>query len=196
MGVSRLVVACLIAALAHPGVARAAPASLDIQAARVHAERGKAAFALEDYRLAASEYEQAFELHADSALLYNAAQSHRLAGNLPRSLTLFESYTRLFSPNAKQRRLAETYIAELRAEIAQSRPGGAGETAPVPQGQEPAPRSAANEVVDSPRPRRWVWGVVGGVAGVVVVGLALGLGLGLGLREHDPSPSYGAAELR
>jgi hypothetical protein len=29
-----------------------------------------------------------------------------------------------------------------------------------------------------PRPR-WVWGVVGGAAGLVVVGLAVGLGVGL-----------------
>ena len=51
-------------------------------------------------REAAAKYEAAFALRPDPALLYNAAQSHRLAGNKPRALELYRDYVRLYPDGA------------------------------------------------------------------------------------------------
>src|SRR6185312_16914961 len=63
----------------------------DADEARAYHEKAKAAFALSHYAQAAEFFEKAFELKADPALLYNAAQSHRLAGNKQRALTLYQN---------------------------------------------------------------------------------------------------------
>ena len=57
-----------------------------------------AAFGLGHYAAAAEKYEAAFSLRPDPALLYNAAQSYRLAGNKPRALELYRNCLRLY-PN-------------------------------------------------------------------------------------------------
>src|SRR5687767_9372424 len=56
--------------------------------ARAKYEQATGAYALGKYEEAASLYEQAFELKVDQALLYNAAQAHRLAGNTKRAVEL------------------------------------------------------------------------------------------------------------
>src|SRR5687768_6528537 len=69
--------------------------------ARVHYQRATAHFALGEFGRAAEEYEAAFKIKADAALLYNAAQSHRLAGNHAKALILYKNYLNLYpkSPN-------------------------------------------------------------------------------------------------
>ena len=54
--------------------------------ARAHFDRATSAFALGRFDDAAHEYEKAFDLKPDPALLYNAAQAHRKAGNKHRAL--------------------------------------------------------------------------------------------------------------
>src|SRR4051794_29733188 len=83
----------------------------DASEARMHYERATSAFALGKFADAASEYEKAFELKSDRALLFNAAQSHRQAGDKQRALLLYQNYLRIFTkaPNRPevQRQIAE-----------------------------------------------------------------------------------------
>src|SRR5262245_29701176 len=94
----------------------ASPAAADIEAAKTHFKRGLSFYALGEYTKAAAEYEAAFEIEPDSALLYNAAQAHRLAGNKQRAILLYQNYVRLF-PSVRNRREVERQIVALNAAI-------------------------------------------------------------------------------
>src|SRR5262245_50804586 len=85
--------------------------------ARAHYKRGIAAYALSHFAEAAEEYEQAFTLEPDPALLYNAAQAHRLAGNKTRALTLYQNYLRIFGDKVPNKAEVTAHIAKLKAAI-------------------------------------------------------------------------------
>ena len=174
-----------------------APPTTDEAAAKAHYEKGTAAYALGDFAEAARQYELAFRLKLDPALLYNAAQAHRRANNRPRAIELYENLLRLF-PNAPNREVARQHLEELkRAEPAPApsaappsaeKPKPAATEPPAPTSSAPAgltpppvptfhPASAAPAVAleqqaePPPRPiykKAWFWGAV---AGVVVVGV-------------------------
>ncbi len=63
-------------------------------------------------------FERAFELKADPAILYNAALSHRLAGNKDRALALYQNYLRVFGHVGKWTEV-EARVAELKTAIAE-----------------------------------------------------------------------------
>jgi tetratricopeptide (TPR) repeat protein len=183
--------------------------------AKAHYKRGVSLFALERFAEAAQEYEKAFELEPDPALLYNAAQAHRLAANKQRALTLYQSYLRMFQ-NPANKRDVERHIVALKSAIesegkAQTspptdtippKPSIQPTTQPVtapevvqppPEPEQPRPQPSkvapTAAVVATPAPERkrtptWVWGVVGGVGAVVVIGVAVGLGVGLSGTEY------------
>jgi tetratricopeptide (TPR) repeat protein len=123
MGVRRaisgiLVVACLAATTSHAGVARAAGA--DKEEARAFHEKATGAFALGHYAQAAEDFEKAFELRPEPALLYNAAQAHRLAGNKERALTLYQNYLRVYAKAGKRTEI-EARVEELKKAIEHDR---------------------------------------------------------------------------
>src|SRR5438876_12391154 len=74
----------------------------NIEEARAYVEKATAEYALNKYAAAAENFEKAFELKPDPALLYNAAQSYRLAGKTERALALYESFLRVY-PKEKKR---------------------------------------------------------------------------------------------
>ncbi|MGZ3406679.1 MAG: hypothetical protein ACXVAN_09585 [Polyangia bacterium] len=119
----------------------AVPARADnTSEARAHFEAGNAAYALGDYAAAAQEYEKAFALRSDPALLYNAAQAHRVAGNKPRALLLYQNYLRVYGSQVSNRAEVQRHIATLKQAIeveqqSQSSPP----TTPAPLGTAPAP---------------------------------------------------------
>lgn len=84
--------------------------------ARAYLDKATAAYALNKYGVAAENFEKAFELKPDPALLYNAAQAWRLAGNKERALALYESYLRVYPANDK-RSTVEARIKDLRQAI-------------------------------------------------------------------------------
>src|SRR5215831_658326 len=92
----------------------------DADEARAYHEKAKAAFALSHYAQAAEFFEKAFELKSDPALLYNAAQSHRLAGNKQRALTLYQNYLRVYGRDERRAQI-ETRIEELKKAIDKDR---------------------------------------------------------------------------
>lgn len=188
-------------------VAMAAPANTtSAEEARAHYKKGLSYYALQKYAEAANEYEAAFELEPDPALLYNAAQAHRLAGGKTRALALYQSYLRLF-PGQSNRNDVQRHIAALKIAIesdAKSRsntptdpigPTTNNVPEPKPEPSKPEPQPQPILVVTPPpktdrKVKPWVWGVVAG--GVVVLGVGLGVGLGLGLsRTRYPDPSIG-----
>ena len=120
----RLVVFTLAVGLLLPA-ARATAAGADgvptdAEEARAFHERAKAAFALSHYAQAADFFEKAFELKSDPALLYNAAQSHRLAGNKQRALTLYQNYLRVYGRDERRAQIDQR-IEELKRAIEHDR---------------------------------------------------------------------------
>jgi len=134
-----------------PGVARA-----ERDDARKHYDRATAAFGLGRYADAAKEYEAAFALRPDPALLYNSAQAYRLAGNQQRALELYRNYVRLYggAPNAED---ARKHVAdlELQAAAAATVPTDTTSAEPAAPPSPPVPVSApppANAVATPPAP--------------------------------------------
>ena len=64
--------------------------------AKEHYDQANAQYGLGNYSKAADEYESSFELMHDPALLYNAAQAQRLAGNKQRALLLYQNLLRVY----------------------------------------------------------------------------------------------------
>jgi tetratricopeptide (TPR) repeat protein len=132
-----LAVTVFVAIAASGAVARAG-------AAEEAAELQKAAttsFAVGNYEAAGESFEKAYVLDPQPALLYNAAQAYRLAGNRSRALTLYQNYRRIYGDQDKPE-LADR-IEELRQAIAQEQAAAAKAkataTATVPVAPAPAP---------------------------------------------------------
>ena len=85
--------------------------------ARAYNQKATAAFALGKYAAAADYFEKAFELKPDPALLYNAAQAHRMAGDKERALALYQNYLRVYGGSPGQRADVEKHIDELKKAI-------------------------------------------------------------------------------
>jgi tetratricopeptide (TPR) repeat protein len=115
-GTGLAILAAVSLAAAQPRTAAAAPAD----DARVYNDKATAAFALGRFAEAADHFEKAFELKPEAALLYNAAQAHRLAGNKERALTLYQSYLRVYG-NKDKRSEVEARIRDLTAAIAKDK---------------------------------------------------------------------------
>jgi tetratricopeptide (TPR) repeat protein len=141
----RFEVSLLFAILVSILSARSAGAADDEPAeAKAHYNKATAHFAVGEYKEAAAEYEAAFKIHQHPALLYNAAQSHRLAGDNQKALILYKNLVKLY-PSTKYAADSKERIQKLEQAIAssQSPPNGpasiegAGGTAPAPVGDTP-----------------------------------------------------------
>jgi tetratricopeptide (TPR) repeat protein len=172
--------------------------------AKAHFQKGTTAFSLGNYAEAAGEYEKAFALKPDPALLFNAAQSHRLAGNKQRALTLYQNYLRVFGDRVANADDVQRQILKIKAELEEERVAAEAAAKAKEQPAAPAPAPvvtpAPAAAVAAPAPaeapvykRKWFWPVV--VGSVVVVGVGVGLGVGLGTASHAPSPSLGKVDV-
>lgn len=158
--------------------------------AREHYQSATSHFAVGEFAEAAAEYQAAYKLKPDPALLYNAAQSYRLANNPDKALILYKNYLQLYpnEPNADDVRhqidkLKDAIAASERAKT--SPPTGTTEPKQLPPTATeptatPAPPPATHvepaasaTVVEHPTEGKvpvykkwWLWTIVG----VVVVG--------------------------
>ena len=107
----------LLSVVALGGRARAD----NVEEARAYVNKATAAYALNHYAVAAENFEKAFELKPDPALLYNAAQAYRLAGNKERALELYESYVRVYTGKKEMRSDIEGHIKQLKEAIEHDR---------------------------------------------------------------------------
>jgi tetratricopeptide (TPR) repeat protein len=104
--------------------------------AKAHYQKATAHFAVGEYHDAAIEYEEAFKLKQDPAILFNAAQSFRLAGDNQKALLLYNNIIKLY-PGTKYAKDSKERIEKL----AQGTPAPA-PTAPAPTAPPPAPVAA------------------------------------------------------
>ena len=132
-GVSATAVAFALMVVVASGPARADDASALQQ-------KATAAYALGEYKEAAEDFERAFKLHPDPALLYNAAQSHRLGGNKERALKLYESYLHVYGKKNSRADEVQKHIDDLKAAIEHDK---AVATTPPPVAAAPAKPDAA-----------------------------------------------------
>ncbi|HET6150138.1 MAG TPA: hypothetical protein VFH68_21535 [Polyangia bacterium] len=137
---------------------RGARADDEADQARAFHEKAKAAFALSHYGQAAEFFEKAFELKSDPALLYNAAQSHRLAGNKDRALTLYQNYLHVYGRDDRRAQI-ESRIDELKKSIERDRreiparpPAGwpPGTSPPPPSSSDPGSAPAGEPIKPAP----------------------------------------------
>jgi tetratricopeptide (TPR) repeat protein len=86
----------------------------DVASAKEHYHRGTKLFDLRRYREAAQEYEAAYELRDDPALLFNIAQAYRFAGDYEQAIGFYRSYLRrLPEGQAKNRDEVQARIREM-----------------------------------------------------------------------------------
>jgi hypothetical protein len=182
------------------GARSAADASSE---ARGYYERATAAYSLGRFAEAATLYEKSFDLKPDPALLYNAAQAHRIAGNKPRALLLYQNYLRVYGPNVTNARDVQRFIGDLKeaieaeqhapppptaatAESAVAKPATPAAAAATPRADVVATSAPARKPLVK-RPAFWI----GMAAAVVVVGAAVGLGVAFGTPPSPPDHSFG-----
>ncbi len=133
-------------------------------AAREHYYRGTKAFELGLYDEAIAEYMAAYKAKDDPALLYNIAQSHRLAGHPVEALRFYKVYL-IKLPASSNRIEVESKIVELEKLVEQQKkaahemppdqvkPLGAAPPAETGAARtEPAPAPAVEETSPAPSP--------------------------------------------
>ena len=164
----------------------------DIAEAREHFRKGSKAFDLGHYQEAIKEYEAAYNLKEDPALLFNIAQAYRLEGDNQNAIRVYKSFLHHL-PNAPNRADVERRIDELQKAIDQQRranegppegtlpPGADRPVAPPssspaeatpPVGAVPAAAVTTTAPVDRPGRGKKIAGLV--VAGVGVAAIAVG----------------------
>ena len=176
--------------------------------AKAHYQKATAHFAVGEYHDAAIEYEEAFKLKQDPAILFNAAQSFRLAGDNQKALLLYNNIIKLY-PSTQYAKDSKERIEKLsQAATAPPAPTPAPVTpipppAPVvvspPPAIEPAaPHPGASATVVSSAPpsageahpiytRWWFWTAVGVVAaGAVITAIAVSSGGSAGAWNNLP----------
>ena len=122
--------------------------------AKRHYEEGTKAFNLGEYPRAIAEFKTAYNAKPDPLLLYNIAQSYRLAEDASQALFFYKSFLRNM-PGATNRKEVEGRIKALEKQAAEQKKEGA---AVPPTGwaatpaEAPAPASAAPHTAPPPAP--------------------------------------------
>ncbi len=117
---------------------------------RVHVRKATVAYNLGKYAEAAKEYEAAYELTLDPNMLFNIAQSYRMAGESEKAITAYRSFIRS-APKSDQRGLAESKLRELEQQRA-ARPPAAVAPAPAPTPPPTVPAASSPVVPPAPVP--------------------------------------------
>jgi hypothetical protein len=123
--------------------------------ARKHYEEGTKAFNLGEFARAITEFRAAYNAKPDPLLLYNIAQSYRLAGDAVQAAFFYKSFLRNM-PNAPNRKEVEGRIKVLEKQIGEQRkdPG------PAPTAVSPPPTTGTQP----PPPEGGVAPVTGGAS--------------------------------
>jgi tetratricopeptide (TPR) repeat protein len=206
----------LVVAIVLAAARGAAAAGEKTNEARRLYDEATAAFGVGSYSEAAEKYEASFKLHPEPALLYNAAQAYRMAGNRQRALQLYRNFVRLYGSNPRAED-ARKHAADLEKALAEGDKGGPtpAPAAPEPAARTPAPAPAplpaSNLSAPPPAPeqptalvqpaspanagdedqpslvsRPWFWIAVGAVVAGATVAILLGT-----RKDTYPDPSLG-----
>lgn len=96
-----------------------------------HYEKATRAYDVQKYGEAVDEYQKAYEIGGDPAMLYNVAQSYRLNDQLQEALRFYRRYLQR-SPNARNREDVERKIADLEKTVEERRKAAAAAAPPAP----------------------------------------------------------------
>jgi tetratricopeptide (TPR) repeat protein len=178
---------------------RPPPLTLVAQA-REHTRRGTAAFNLSQFDEAAREYETAYRLTLDPALLYNIGQSYRLGGKPDKALAAYKAFLRTAPTNAPERAKAERRVAELQRTAEAPKIATPVPEAPPILDQHPPAKppldaavaaSAASPGDKAPSSegwalgRRWAWVAAGSAVALGAAATATGLSVRARFDELD-----------
>jgi hypothetical protein len=100
------------------------------QEMKTHYEKATRAYDVQKYGEAVDEYQKAYEIGGDPAMLYNVAQSFRLNDQIADSLRFYRRYLQR-SPNARNREDVERKIADLEKVVEERRKLAAAASTPV-----------------------------------------------------------------
>jgi tetratricopeptide (TPR) repeat protein len=139
---------CTSVSAASPSSSAAGPSSDEVKA-QVRKATGE--YNLGQYLEAARDYEAAYLQTLDPNLIFNVAQSYRLAGEIDKAITAYRSYLRS-NPRGEQRVLAETKLRELEDRRAAAPFAPAAPVAPAPA-TTPAPAVAPIPAAPIPAPQ-------------------------------------------
>jgi tetratricopeptide (TPR) repeat protein len=119
------------------------------QEMRQHYEKATRAYDVQKYGEAIDEYQRAYEIGGDPAMLYNIGQAHRLADQLPEAVRFYRRYLQR-SPNARNRDDVDRKIADLERTIEERRKAAVIPPPAVGEPAAPAPPAAATPVMVAP----------------------------------------------
>ncbi len=160
--------------------------------AKTYYDQATAAYGLGRFAEAATAFEKAYECKPQAALLWDAAQAHREAGNRARAIELLSNYLHVYGAQAENGADVRKLIADLQAQEDAAK-AAAATPAPPSATATPAPRdNVLVAVAPAKKPiykRAWFWGAVAG--GAVVLGVVIGVSAAYGTRTKDPTPSIG-----
>jgi hypothetical protein len=150
-------------------------------------ERATVQFRVGQFHDAAMTYQRVYELHPDPVLLYNCAQSYRLANEPDKALLFYKSYLSA-QPDAHNRAEVEGRIAELDRVVAEQkkateRPPNDVTRTPVPapaEAQQPpaVATTPTAPVESSERPATGKKGRTKKIVGIALLGVAVGGAVG------------------
>jgi tetratricopeptide (TPR) repeat protein len=146
-----VVLACSLvvsAALGGRAGAEGPPSSVDAGQSRLHFERGRRYFQVDEYRKAIEEFKAAHVEKPDAAFLYDIAECHRRLGEPTEALVFFRRFMALSASNDPARSIARKRIAEL--ESKRSAPAPASDPAGALAQPEGPPAGVAPPLVAPP----------------------------------------------
>jgi tetratricopeptide (TPR) repeat protein len=102
---------------------------------KLHYDKATRAYDVGKYPEAIEEYQKAYEIGGDAAMIYNIAQAYRLSDQLSEAIRFYRRYLQR-SPAAPNREIVERRIAELEKVVEERKKSGTTYATPVPP---PAP---------------------------------------------------------
>ncbi|HEX2658513.1 MAG TPA: tetratricopeptide repeat protein [Polyangia bacterium] len=161
-----------------------------------HYERATRAYDIQKYSEAVEEYQKAYEIGGDPAMLYNVAQAFRLNDQVTEALHAYRRYLQR-SPNARNRADVERKIGELEkkleaqrkaAEVAAASVSPAPVAGPTSPGEAPTPVLPAARLItvpDGPPSHKLRnTGIVLASVGVAALGVSVATGV-LAAKKGD-----------
>jgi len=125
-----MMLAVVLAAALVGGRALAQLTPAQKQEMKQHYEKATRAYDVQKYAEAIEEYQKAYEIGGDPAMLFNIGQAYRLSDQLPEAVRFYRRYLQR-SPSARNRDDVERKIAELDRTIEERRKAAAA-TKPPP----------------------------------------------------------------
>lgn len=150
--------------------------------ARDHIRRGDEHYDARRFQAAIDQYQAAYRLLPLPDLLFNIAQAHRLAGDLPAAATYYTRYLEL--PDGKARSAARRQLDRLRQQLppTRDRPTAPRSSPSIASVSHPRSPTAG---MDAPAPRRRWLGPVLTASGLAITALGAGLAISARVAYND-----------